>query len=232
MNKILYKTLDLLFPENIYCSCCGDVINKSRVHGLCDNCVANLAWIIKNPFQNKLEGFFFDDVISLTKYDGYAQMIMHNLKLHSKPYIARGIGKLMGELLNSYFDDKLILTPVPMYNGKKLLRGYNQAALLAKYASVESDNVLYEDLLIKDKSTDSMRMAKGDERYTTLDSSIIINPARVHLVENRDIVLVDDVITTGNTANCCTKILKDAGANHVYILTFAAVDYKGKIEET
>lgn len=231
MNKVFEKAFDFVYPNNIYCSCCGDVMNGTRVHGLCDNCIAEMTWLTKNPFENKLEGFFFDDVISLVLYDGYAQQIVHNLKFHSKPYIARGIGRLMGELLLTHCDERMTFVPVPMFKDKEKVRGYNQAALLAEYAAKASGNLFLPDAIIKIKSTNSMRMARAEDRFTALNGSMVVNRERLDYIENKEIVLVDDVITTGNTANYCSKILKDSGAKKVIILSFAAVDYKGNNEE-
>lgn len=231
MNKVFEKALDFVYPENIYCSCCGDVMNKTRVHGLCDNCVAKMQWLTKNPFDNKLEGFFFDDVMSLVLYDAYAQQIVHNLKFHSKPYIAKGIGRLMGELFLTRYEEKMIFTTVPMYKEKERLRGYNQAALLTEYAAKASDNKFILDALIKNKATDSMRMSRAERRFTSLEGSMVINQTKRAEIEGQNVVLVDDVVTTGTTANLCSKILKDSGAKKVIILSFAAVDYKGNHEE-
>ena len=231
MNKVFEKALDFVYPENIYCSCCGDVMNNTRVHGLCDDCVAKMKWLTKNPFDNKLEGFFFDDVISLVLYDAYAQQIVHNLKFHSKPYIARGIGRLMGELFLTRYDEKMVFTTVPMFKEKERIRGYNQAALLAKYAALASDNKFIPDALIKSKATDSMRMSRAEGRFTALEDSMVINPTKKAEIEGQNVVLVDDVVTTGTTANLCSQLLKDLGAKKVIILSFAAVDYKGNNEE-
>ncbi len=206
-------------------------MESTRVHGLCDTCIEKMSWLTKNPFKNKLEGFFFNDVVSLVKYDGYAQMIVHNLKFHSKPYVARGIGRLMGELFITHYEERMVFTPVPMFKEKEKIRGYNQAALLAKFASEASGNRYIPDVLTKVKSTDSMRMARAEGRLTALQGSMVINDDRKDEVSGHDIVLVDDVVTTGNTANYCSRLLKEAGATKVIILSFAAVDYKGNEEE-
>lgn len=231
MNKVFEKALNFVYPENIYCCACGDVMDPSRVHGLCDACIEKMSWLTKNPFENKLEGFFFDDVISLVKYDSYAQMIIHNMKFHSRPYVARGIGRLMGELLLAHYDEKMCMTAVPMFKGKERARGYNQAALLARYASEAAGNKYSEDLLFKIKATDSMRMARSEGRITALEGSIAINEAKIGEIAGQDIVLVDDVVTTGNTVNYCSRLLKEAGAKKIVILSFAAVDYKGNQED-
>ena len=231
MNKVFENVLDLIYPENIYCFCCGDVMDSSRVHGLCDQCIAKLDWLKENPFARRLDGFFFDDVISLVNYDTNAQTIIHNLKLHDMPYIARGIGSLMGELLLSSYQKSLLITCVPMHKEKLKKRGFNQAELLAKYAARASSNQFSGDFLIKIRQTDSMRTERAEGRFTALKGSIIVNPKRLEAIQGREIVVVDDVITTGNTANCCAKELKEAGASKVYILSFAAVNYKGKSSE-
>ena len=137
----------------------------------------------------------------------------------------------MGELLASSYQKSLLITCVPMHKEKLKKRGFNQAELLAKYAARASSNQFLGDLLIKARETDSMRTERAEGRFTALKGSIIVNPNRQEDIKGREIVLVDDVITTGNTANYCSKELKEAGASKVYILSFAAVNYKGKSSE-
>ncbi len=226
--KVFDSISEIVFPENIYCICCGDLIPGSRVHGLCDACVEKLKWLSENPFESRLDEFSFDSVTSLVQYDYYAQKIVHNLKFHGKSYIANNIGRLMGELfLTSKICDDPIIAPVPMYIGKERSRGYNQAALLAERIAGICDAEYIKDLLIKTKRTDSMRTARAFGRLNALDNSIELNTAWARKIKGRNILIVDDVVTTGATAEKCSEAIKMAGPSSINILSFAAVNYKG-----
>lgn len=221
----LSDVINFVYPRNIYCVCCNDMLPLGRDHSLCDKCIDELLWYTKNPFDKKIEEFSFDKVLSLVNYDMHAQTIMHKLKFQNKPYIAKPIGKLMGEL---YGMAGAHFVAVPMHKEKQEQRGYNQAELLAIYASKACGSTYLKDALSKIKPTVSMRSLTGDARRQVIRDSIIVSPAMKEKIKGRNLVLVDDVITTGTTADICASVLKRAGAKSVTVLTFAAVDYKGK----
>jgi len=220
VNRILDCILDIVFPENIYCICCGDMIAKSRIHGLCDDCIKSIDWVTEDLFDEK-KGFSFDGVLSLANYDFRIQQIMHGLKFHGKNYYASSMGLLMGELFNENCKGEYVFVPVPMHREKEEIRGYNQAALLAKYASKTAGAQFIKDALLKIKTTESMRIAGGEKRRNLLEGSIACNPKCLNVIKGADIVLVDDVVTTGSTAEECSRVLKKAGAKSVTVLSFA-----------
>jgi len=226
--------LNLIFPENLYCSCCGDLINGSRVHGLCDACIRKIYW---TPGDSPLEEFIaaqnqgdcpdLDEIMSCCVYGIYARRIIYSMKLFSKPYIAKGIGKLMGERAQSSKIVYDFLVPVPMAQAKQQKRGYNQAELLARAAAKELDIPVRTDLLIKTKNTASMRGSSGEARRSLLLGAFsAINPSEI---EGKNILLVDDVVTTGSTAAECAKTLKCAGSTKVGLLSFASAKRYGII---
>lgn len=212
--------LDLIYPENIYCCCCGDFIDKSRIHGLCDSCSEKIDWTFKDPFDLALDEFSFSGVFTCCTYGFYPRKIIHSLKFSANTYVAKGIGKLMGErLIHTGIDFDLIL-PVPSAKGKKIQRGFNQAELLAEYASKESLVPFRTDILLKKRETKSMRMSSGDERRFMLkDAFSVENPSAIR---DKTLVLLDDVVTTGSTAEECSRALMDSGAAKVYVLCFSA----------
>lgn len=204
------------------------MIHQSRVHALCDKCISNLSWVADNPFNSHLDEFSFDSVTSLVFYDYYSQKIVHDLKFHGKGYYSGPMGRLMGELyLSAGLPKDAIFIPVPMHEKKKRIRGYNQAELLASYAAKFSASMLMKDALIKMRATDSMRMARASGRAMALDDSIVLNTDRALALHGMDLVIVDDVITTGMTAEKCAEALRHAGPRSINVLSFAVVNYKG-----
>lgn len=221
----LSDVINFVYPRNIYCVCCNDMLPVGRDHALCDKCIEEMLWYSKNPFDAKINEFCFDKVLSLVNYDVHAQTIIHKLKFQNKPYIAKPIGQLMGEL---YGEAGAYFVAVPMHKERQEERGYNQAELLAIYASKACGSIFLKDALLKIKPTVSMRSLTGDGRRQSIRDSIVVTPENKGKIKGKDLVLVDDVITTGTTADICASALKKAGARSITVLTFAAVDYKGK----
>ena len=224
------KALDLVYPQNLYCLCCEDTMEQSRIHGICDRCAEKINWLDHDPFRAALDEFAFDKVMSCCVYGFYPRKIMYGLKLHNKTYIAKNIGLLMAEKVkleagcsgglsdSSY----TALVPVPSSPKKLKTRGYNQAELLAERISKELGLPLWKDALLKTRETASLRMSTGQERRSILEGAFAVPESACEKVRGADILLVDDVVTTGSTADACAIALRDAGAKSVTVLCFAS----------
>ena len=219
------RILDLIYPENIYCACCDDCIDSSRIHGLCDACIEKIEWTGDNPFSVAMDDFSFDDVLTCAVYGAYPRTIIYKMKLQANPYIARGLGKLMGERARQEEEQSGVLfdslIPVPCTRKKKLQRGFNQAELLAEYAAKELKRPVL-DALEKLSDTKSARMSSGSERRFLQNNNFAVKPDMISSVSGKRILLVDDVITTGSTADECARILKNSSAAYVAVLCFAS----------
>ncbi len=231
------SVLDWLYPQNIYCLCCGDSMENSRIHGICDVCASRINWKTDNPFKRDMDQFAFDGVFMCCVYGFLPRRIMHRFKLSGNPYVARSIGRLMGDRLVMAMEDGLpeeagtergaeyrpdALIAVPMHREKLARRGFNQAELLAKYASRTSGIPHIPGFLIKTQKTASMRLSDGlSRRRSLLDGSFAVSPKYLDWICGKDLVLVDDVVTTGSTADACARLLKSCGAKSVEILCFA-----------
>lgn len=220
MGAVTEKVLNLVYPDNLYCSVCGDLIDQSRIHGLCDSCIEKIDWTLDDPFRFSLDKFSFSGVLTCCTYGFFARRIVHSLKLSGQTYIAKGIGRLMGErVLQANIDfDCMIAVPSGEKHFKK--RGFNQAELLAEYAAKECRIPLLKNNLVKTKDTKSMRLASGLERRFMLSGAFEVRePLKI---KDKCVLLADDVVTTGSTAEECSKILLENGASKVYVLCFAA----------
>ena len=107
-----------------------------------------------------------------------------------------------------------------MYAKKKAIRGYNQAELLAKCLADEIGTIQYKnEILLKILDTKKQSTLNKKERSQNLIGAYKIQNAEI--IQNKNIILVDDIFTTGSTANECSKMLKQAGANKICVLTIA-----------
>ena len=221
-RRILQKVILAVYPQNIYCMVCGDTIDASRVHGLCDICTKSIPWAINNPFSSYMDEFAFDDIWSVARYGSHIRGMVHSLKLHGKTYMARNMGLLMAErvLIGNMKYDALVA--VPLHKGKQQRRGYNQSALLAHYAAKQLSSPFWTGGLIKTNETDSMRMADSVARRSMLADVFLVPLSYQKKMQGSHILLVDDVCTIGSTADACARALKRAGADRVTLLCFAS----------
>jgi len=219
-NKLV---LDFLFPENIYCICCKDSIDPNRLSSLCDKCTDEILWINDNPFESTMDSFAFDHLFACNIYGYHTRIIVQHLKLNGDRYIAKPLASLMKDRLDLEFAEEYpydFICYIPSSKEKEEMRGFNQGRLLAKYLSINTE-IPVEKFLIKPFETGSMRLSNASERKTLLSGAFDINPKR-KIPKGCKILLVDDVLTTGSTANEASILLKANGASLVDVLVFSS----------
>ncbi len=214
--------LSAVFPENIYCICCGDVIDPSMESGLCERCAEKMPWALDNPFHSYMDEFAFDDLLPCVRYGSYARRIMNGLKNGGQNYMAESVGRMLADRLQLSWDMPDVLAAVPSHKSKLQKRGYNQAELLAESAARQLKLPYRKGLLVKTRVTGSMRMADGRTRRSMLEDSFAVSDRFALLLPGTHVCLVDDVVTTGSTADACARVLKAAGARKVTVLCFGA----------
>ena len=116
-----------------------------------------------------------------------------------------------------------LIVPVPLHWTRLLKRRYNQAAYLAKGVGKVTGASVLPDGLQRVKRTKPLDGHNRDARFAALQDSIVANPRRVHLIAGRDVVIVDDVMTSGATFAACTEMCIAAGAQSVCVLALARV---------
>jgi ComF family protein len=115
------------------------------------------------------------------------------------------------------------VAPVPLHWRRLLLRRYNQAALLAAGVAREAGRPHRPDLLLRSRWTGSQAGLAGKERRRNVRNAFLVNARHADGLKGKNVLLVDDVMTTGATVEACTLALRRAGASHVDVLTLARV---------
>ncbi len=150
-------------------------------------------------------------------YQGAARTAVVTLKFRSARYLA----PLMGELLREHLETRPlhadVVVPVPLSPKRLRQRGFNQAALLAERVGplLRAD---VSDVLRRDDRHAQVGLGAARRLANLAGAFTCGDPARV---QGRDVVLVDDVVTTGATISACADTLADAGASRVRVLAFA-----------
>jgi len=116
-----------------------------------------------------------------------------------------------------------IVAPVPLHRWRLLARRYNQAALLAHSIAARAGRPCVPDLLIRRRRTPSQGGLSASGRARNVAGAFKVNPTRAAALPDKRVVLVDDVLTTGATAESCARTLLLGGAATVDVLTLARV---------
>ncbi|MDD2551563.1 MAG: ComF family protein [Dysgonamonadaceae bacterium] len=139
--------------------------------------------------------------------DGLLQSLIHEFKYNHKPYIAELLGVIYGkDLLGSEFLRTIdVIVPVPLHPKKKLNRGYNQAEAFANGLSKATSVKVSVDELIRVIDNPTQTKLTQTQRWENVEGIFDVRNNRVF--ENKHVLLVDDVITTGSTLEACAYAL-------------------------
>ncbi len=143
----------------------------------------------------------------------------HRDRIDAAPAFGVWMARAGAELLA----DADVLVPVPLHRARLLRRRYNQAALLAQAIARASGVPAALDSLVRTRRTPSQGRLSPPARRRNVAGAFALRAGRAHLVADRRVVLVDDVMTTGATAEACTRTLLGAGAAAIDVLTLARV---------
>ena len=236
--NIINILLEFLYPDNISCILCDNPINKTNTYSMCKECFTNINFILDGcvkcgkPIVNySLEeqniegcnyclnkGFYFDKVISCIEYTQLSKKIVFGLKYNNKTYMSKYIAQIMKEKLeldNIKFDYILF---VPLHKKRMRKRGFNQAEKIAKSLS-KLINISVVDNIERIYNTERLYKLNKDEREKELKNVFLLKDSK-HELKNKNILLVDDIFTTGATVNEISKLLKLKNVNKVYVMTF------------
>ena len=223
MNKIIEAFLDTLYPPKCpicdkallledYCDRC-----KGLVEPIDDETCFSCGMNVKNCECSRFI-YHFDGMVAPYYNDGYAQEVIYNYKFNRKFTCVPLVGDVMAKAASDKFgrENIDIITFVPASSRSLRQRGFNQSQLLAEHISKTLDIPLESDILQKyDKRKTQHEIKSITERFMNARDSYYFTKN----VSNKNILLVDDIKTSGATLDECARQLKFAGANMVYCVT-------------
>jgi competence protein ComFC len=195
------------------CACCGKALDDAYTSELCYDCKRGGRHI-------------FNHGISAVTYNQTATRIIAEMKYKDKPYVAKHIAEIIYARLTALDEEYLrsvdLIVPVPMNIKKERIRGYNQAGLIAEHLSELTGIDCETNILKRTKETKVMSSLSLGERLLSLSGAFDIDERQVSKLTEKNLILVDDVMTTGSTADACAEILLSNGASKVDLCTFAS----------
>lgn len=215
MFNFIEKILDLIFPP--VCGICNKEIN-TYLCGKCEKEINKITCVGENKYTDK----YFSTHVYLFKYEGIIRNKIISYKFNDKPYLYKTFCEIFvkNKKVCEFFKNYDIIISVPMYKKKKNQRGYNQSELIAKEIAKKVGNIEYRnDILLKIRNTAKQSLLNKEQRKENLKNAYAIN--NNEYIRNKDILIFDDIYTTGSTANECARTLIEAGAKDVGILTIA-----------
>lgn len=161
-----------------------------------------------------------DGVRAAVAYGPAARTLALKLKYGGRTAYAATAARLMARLMPA---DAELLVPVPLHRWRIWGRGFNQAALIARELSRLGGVPAELDLLRRVKATPVLRGLGARGRAKAVAGAFAVAPGAREALKGRAVVLVDDVYTSGATADACVRVLKRAGAARVTLLCWARV---------
>jgi len=171
----------------------------------------------------------FEQVLVPWSYGFPVDSLITRFKHNAKWPFGRLLGEVLGQFLQHRFDEGLprpdALLPVPLANKRLRQRGFNQAAMLARWLGKQLDLPCEENVLRRIQDTSAQQALDAKARKRNLRNAFDLLP-EAH-VQGRHLALVDDVLTTGATAQALARLLVDAGATRVDVYCLARTPKPG-----
>lgn len=157
------------------------------------------------------------------RYDAQARRLILPFKHGDRTEIATALAPHMTRAGAVLLQETDLLVPVPLHRSRLFHRRYNQAALLAQAVGRIADRPCLLDALQRQRATASLGDKSAAERAAEVADAIAVRPSRVRDLTGKRVLLIDDVMTSGATANACAGALLSAGARLVDVLVAARV---------
>lgn len=198
------------FITGLVCDLCGvSLVGDGHGDELCDDCMT-----IERPWQQGRAAVIYKD---------NARKIVLALKHGDRHDLARPAARWMVRAGAALLTDDPLIVPIPLHRFRLLRRRYNQSALLAGEIAREAGLTALPDALIRARRTETQDNKDLDARFKNVEAAITAHPKRGQTLHGRNVVLIDDVMTSGATFSAATGACFHAGAKKVCVLALARV---------
>lgn len=211
---MLELILNLIYPKT-----CG-ICKRISKQNICPKCKYNLKKHEIARIQ-KCNDKYFEEMAYIFKYEGIIRERIIEYKFFEAGYLYKTFAEIIikNKKISDFIKNYDIIIPVPVHKNRKKQRGYNQTELIARKIGTELKIDMQKNILIKIQNTKPQStLNKENRKKNAKDAYKAQNENKIY---GKNILLLDDIYTTGSTANECSKILRLAGANKIGVLTIA-----------
>lgn len=226
IKRLAIELSELLFP--VLCSACGKHLYTGE-EAICIKCLYDLPYTDDhlhptNRVAKQLWGrLSFNGAMAMLYFrkGTKVQRLMHQLKYNGKTEVGIKLGQLLGQRLlqHSLYQQIDVVIPVPLHPRKRKLRGYNQSEYIAIGLAEVLGITVRANALIRAKFTESQTKKMRYDRYENMTN--IFNVSDEQELKGKNVLLIDDIVTTGATLEACGQALLDAGINQLNIAAIA-----------
>lgn len=229
IKNYLTELFDFILPR--FCPGCRNKLTVSE-DTVCNNCLSKIKIaepeFITSEYHRKYAAKnLISDFTSLYIFekDKELQHIIHALKYDKKFQIGIFLGRSLGKHFKSQFQSWNInlIIPIPLHHLKKAERGFNQSYYIAKGISKATNIPVKARIVKRVRFTQSQTTMTLKEREENVEGAFKVQ--KPEKLKGKNVLLIDDVMTTGATINECGRVLLNAGANRVYASTAALADF-------
>lgn len=227
MFKEAFSSFAHLFFPHVCAGCGSDVIQNDSI--VCMHCSSQMPFTNfhiqpGNPVEKKFWGRLHLQAAASTFYftkNSFLQNLLHAFKYKSNKDVGYYLGTQMAQQIKGCerFSNIHVLIPLPLFASREKKRGYNQATILCNAMSNELQIPVVNNAVIRGAATNTQTHKTRAERWDNMDGKFIL--INEEAIQNKHILLVDDVVTTGATLEACGKELLKAPGSQLSILTLA-----------
>jgi ComF family protein len=230
----LDRALDLVFPplcpscdvattgDNPLCSACA--ISLYPIDHACATCAVPLEPPTRRCLRCIRHPPPFSAATAAYRYGGELAIALRRLKYEPLAAIARSLAPLFRTPLATASHARDAVVPIPLHWARRFRRGFNQTSLLCRYAASDGNPPLMASWLTKRRATEPQIRLDAASRRDNVAGAFEVPPSRRRFIEGRNILLVDDVVSTGATSEEAARVLLQAGANDVSLFCFARAE--------
>lgn len=218
LKKFFAVVFNILFPN--HCIICKNIIQSDKINYICLDCINKLSYIHRDDYIRcnrcgriidtkystcicSYENIYFDECKSMLYYDDKTSNLIHKMKFSHRYLICKDFAVMLSFYYKDYINKFDAVSFVPLGKNRLLERGYNQSELIARHISKIINIPLIENIIIRKKESKPLSMIKGKElREKAIKNAFKINQ-KYEFDDNKkiNILIIDDVFTTGSTLN-------------------------------
>jgi ComF family protein len=165
----------------------------------------------------------YDRARAAARFGDVARELVHLLKYGDRLDLARPLGGWMARAGRDLLADADALVPVPLHWSRLFQRRFNQSAVLARQISKRSGVPVIDDVVLRTRATPPQVGLARKERAQNVQGAFRVEPPARIRVKGKQLIVIDDVLTSGATVDACARVLRRAGATRVDVLVLARV---------